>query len=208
MVWRLHMPAANRVAIVATLLTGILSFICGIFRLYINVKYNDNVVVDSGKVEYVLGVSSLDVIAMSTILLFWTQVEVGVANVAICLPTMRLGRLLTSKRSREILEKIRLSWLSSSKGGSSASKNRRSYIHPEDTPTSKLGGYRDRGGDELKEKMMIDAGTEGISKTVDFDVQTTAGYPLEAETDAAPRFESLHYPPRTAKKQYRPFEVV
>ena len=198
------MPTSKKLAIVATLFTGILSLICGIFRLYINVKYNSSVLVESGKVEYVLGVSSLDVIGMTTILLFWTQVEVGVANVAICLPAMRPGRLLTSKGSKQLLERVRMTWLASSKGESSGSRSRKSYLQQRDEPTFRPDQYDRRSDDGLPAETKSD----GISKTVDVEVQTVGRYPPQTQADVATRYQLLQYPARVAQREVGPFESV
>ena len=148
----------------------------------------------------------MDVIGMTTILLFWTQVEVGVANVAICLPAMRPGRLITSARTKSFLNRVRMTWIASSKGDSSGLENRRSYIQQKDE-RHRLNDHAypkndDFGDDVIKMK------TEGISKTVDVDIQSTARYPPQTEADLASRYELLQYPPKTAQKEWHPLETV
>ena len=199
------MPTGKKIAIVATLLTGVLSLICAIFRLYINVVYNSSISVESGKVDYVLGVSSLDIIGMTTILLFWTQIEVGVANVAVCLPAMRPSRLFTSRRSNKLLEKVKMAWLGNSKGGTSSPKSGGSYFEQKDEPISRPDDFHPSSADGMSAESKLG----NISKTVDFNVHSSmASYPPRTDADMAPRYESLQYPSRAAQREYGLLEAV
>ncbi|KAI9684323.1 MAG: hypothetical protein M1820_010894 [Bogoriella megaspora] len=195
------MPTGKKIAIICTILTGILSLVCGIFRLYINVEYNSSVLVVSGKINYVLGVSSADVIGMSTILLFWTQVEVGVANVAICLPAMRPGTLLTSRHSKALLNKIGMSWLASSHGTGQGSRSKRSYVQQRDLGDGP--GIHRRSDDDSTAEIK-----GRISKTVRYSVDLSRRDTSKEGEVLDQRYTLVQYPVRAARKKERPFETV
>ncbi|KAF2230487.1 hypothetical protein EV356DRAFT_579944 [Viridothelium virens] len=204
MVLRLHMAVIQKVAVVATLLTGTLSLVCGILRLYINVRYNASYL-KNGKPGNVLGVSSSDIIGTTTLLLFWSQIEIGVANIAICLPAMRPGRIITNKRSREFLDKIKTTLSTYLRGDNSNSRSRRSSIQKRAEPSHQPNVFHRSSNDELISGM----NAAGISKTVGFDVQSVAGrYLPGTEADVVSRLELLQYPLPAIQKEHCPIESV
>ncbi|KAI4111250.1 MAG: hypothetical protein LQ339_000711 [Xanthoria mediterranea] len=88
LVWRLQMPHHRKFAVLAIFMLGAFSVAAGITRMVIFISIfapsQHNV-----KDPTVLGVPSTDDLGVVSIILFWAMIEIGVAVIAACLPTLR-----------------------------------------------------------------------------------------------------------------------
>ncbi|KAL8704394.1 MAG: hypothetical protein Q9225_008089 [Loekoesia sp. 1 TL-2023] len=88
LVLRLHMPLRRKIAILGVLLVGMLAIACGITRMALFAQILGPTLFSLATVG---GVASDDDIGSGivSILMFWGMLEIGVAIIASCLPTLR-----------------------------------------------------------------------------------------------------------------------
>lgn len=86
LVWALQMPIKRKIAVTSMFLVGALAIACGATRLAIFAEILGPALFSQSDVA---GVSTSDSIGIISILMFWGMLEMGVAMVAVCLPTLR-----------------------------------------------------------------------------------------------------------------------
>lgn len=87
LIWMLHMSLERKLAVTGIFLLGALALVAGILRLVVFAE-----ILGGGHTQVVLrilGVVILDDMAVVGLILFWPMIQMGVALVAACLPTLR-----------------------------------------------------------------------------------------------------------------------
>ncbi|KAG8527122.1 uncharacterized protein KY384_008551 [Bacidia gigantensis] len=112
LIWMLHMPPQKKIAVTGIFLLGTLAVVFGILRMIVFAQ-----ILGAGHTQVVLrilGVTTLDDMAVVSLILFWPMLEMGVAIVAICLPTLRpllhsvsLESMVRSVRSKLSIDSLR-----------------------------------------------------------------------------------------------------
>ncbi|KAL9073756.1 MAG: hypothetical protein Q9161_002794 [Pseudevernia consocians] len=128
LIWMLHMPRERKLAVSGIFLLGTLAVIAGTLRMVVFAE-----ILGAGHTQvvlHILGVVVLDDMAVVSLILFWPMVEMGVALVAACLPTLRplfhdvsVESVIHSVRSKLSLSSLRSTSKSSLTQGDTARRS-------------------------------------------------------------------------------------
>lgn len=127
LIWMFHMSFDRKLAITSILLLGTFALVAGILRLVVFAKILEASNTEGGL--HILGEIVVDDMASVSLILFWPMIEMGVALVTACLPTLRP---LLHGLSESVIQSIR-SNLSLSSLGSKARFHQFKFNSP---PTS------------------------------------------------------------------------
>ncbi|KAL9080960.1 MAG: hypothetical protein Q9157_000369 [Trypethelium eluteriae] len=196
MVWRLQMSRERKIGVIGVFLTGAISIAFSVLHLVgaSSLAYT-RVHPGSGMT---LGVADTDAISVASIVMMLAMVEVGVALIAICLPTLYTGTFFHN---------LRWAWISrrASKRGSHRVGSKHDYRGYQATSRSNKGS--NKGTNHSVRESGEDSETElrGIGYRMDFWVESQAAD--TRSTEAKRRYEDL-FPPASGRVEAHPNEAV